>query len=723
MPTTQKLVRFTSDTDKALYEKALRSVDLAVRSYVWYLDPEGHIKHGNQQADSLASLERTRGMHFAEAIGLPASAEQWQPELQKIIKSGIGVFGARETVMVGGQPRQFSVDKIPTLDRWGGVNGLLLVVNDITEEAARENALLESEARYKAFIATTTDAVWCYEVSPPVDTRQPPDEQVAQIAERARLVECNQYYAELYGAENPDALLGAKMASTTISNFLGKLRLFIAAGYQLADKETARELEHGDLEYWQITAMGTVDDEGFLQRIWGTSKNITDRRRFLEKLHYQATHDALTELPNRTLLHQQIQQAIEEHNGNSQMALLIVDLDRFKEINDTLGHHAGDRLLRQLGPRLADEMQNLPGIIARLGGDEFAIFLSSVSGAEQASEVAQRILAAIRQPFVIEGFHTEISASIGIALCPDQATDVSTLMRYADVAMYRAKRDMVGVSVYQAEQDPHSPKRLALMGELGKAIRENQLLLHYQPKVVIGSNEVQGFEALLRWMHPTMGLVSPDDFIPIAESTGIIRPLTVWVLNEAIAQCKAWMDRGMEAAVAVNLSSRSLLDQEIVTTIAELLAAHRLPASMLELEITESAMMADPPRALLVLQAIHELGVRLSIDDFGTGYSSLSYLKKLPVQTLKIDYSFVVAMLEDEQDRIIVNSIVNLAHNLGLQVVAEGVENARTLAALQDMHCDIAQGYYLLHPQVASDAERWLRRREEEKELALSFEI
>lgn len=723
MPTTQKLVRFSSDTDKALYEKALRSVDFAVRSYVWYLDLEGHIKHCNQQADSLASLERTRGMNFAEAIGLPASAEQWQPELQKIIKSGIGVFGARETVVVAGQPRQFSVDKIPTLDRWGGVSGLLLVVNDITEEAARENALQESESRYRAFIATTTDAVWCYEVSPPVDTGLPLEEQVAQIAAGARLVECNQYYAELYGAENPEALLGARMSSTTISNFMGKLRLFIEAGYQLADKETVRELEQGGLEYWQITALGTVDDEGFLQRIWGTSKNITDRRRFLEKLHHQATHDALTELPNRTLLHQQIQQAIEERQGKAQMALLIIDLDRFKEINDTLGHHAGDRLLRQLGPRLAEEMQNLPGIIARLGGDEFAIFLSSIADAEQAAEVARRILAAIRQPFIIEGFHTEISASIGIALCPDQASDVSTLMRYADVAMYRAKRDMLGVSIYQSEQDPHSPKRLALMGELGKAIRENQLLLHYQPKVRIGSDEVQGFEALLRWMHPTMGLIAPDDFIPLAESTGIIRPLTEWVLSEAIAQCKVWMDRGVHVAVAVNLSSRSLLDREIVSTIADALAAHRLPASMLELEITESAMMVDPPRALKVLQEIHELGVNLSIDDFGTGYSSLSYLKKLPVKTLKVDYSFVVNMLEDEQDRIIVNSIVNLAHNLGLQVVAEGVENASTLAALEEINCDIAQGYHLLHPQVASDAELWFRRREDEKKLALAFDI
>jgi diguanylate cyclase (GGDEF)-like protein len=723
MSTTQKLVRFTSDTDKALYEKALRSVDLAVRSYVWYLDPEGHIKHANQQAESLASLESTRGMQFAEAIGSPRSGKQWRAELQKIIKSGIGVFGARETVTIAGRPRQFSVDKIPTLDRWGGVNGLLLVVNDITEEAARESALLESEARYRAFIATTTDSVWCYEVSPPVDTRLPLEEQVEQIAERAWLAECNQYYAELYEAEGPEALLGTKMSSTTISNFLGKLRLFVGAGYQLADRETERQVAEGEYEYWQITAMGTVDDAGFLQRIWGTSKNITDRRRYLEKLHYQATHDALTELPNRTLLHQQIQAAIEERRTDAEMALLIVDLDRFKEINDTLGHHAGDRLLRQLGPRLAAEMEDLPGIIARLGGDEFAIFLSSLTAPNQAVDVARRILAAIREPFMIEGFHTEISASIGIALCPEQAGDVSTLMRYADVAMYRAKRDMTGVAVYQPEQDPHSPKRLALMGELGKAIRENQLLLHYQPKIALGSDKVCGFEALLRWMHPTMGLVAPDDFIPIAESTGIIRPLTTWVLNESIAQCRRWLDRGINASIAVNLSSRSLLDQEIVQTISELLQQHQLPAAMLELEITESAMMADPPRALKILQGIHDLGVRLSIDDFGTGYSSLSYLKKLPVQALKIDFSFVVNMLDDEQDRIIVNSIINLAHNLGLQVVAEGVENAMTLTALQDMKCDMVQGFHLLHPQVAGDAERWLRRREAERQPALSFEI
>src|SRR5690606_10405600 len=461
------------------------------------------------------------------------------------ISTGIAVFGARESVTAGGQLRHYSVDKIPTLDRWGAVNGLLLVVNDISEEAARESALQESEARYRAFIATTTDAIWCYEISPPADVSLPIEEQVNHIAAHARLVECNQYYAELYGARSPEEMLGARMSLTTVSNFLGKLQLFVSAGYQLADTETERQTSSGDTEYWQITAIGTVEDNR-LQRIWGTSKNVTDRKLYLERLQYQATHDDLTELPNRTLLHQQIQDAIARRSDSCQMALLIVDLDRFKEINDTLGHYAGDRLLRQLGPRLAAEMAGLSGIIARLGGDEFAIFLSALDDPAEASHFARRILGAIKQPFLIEGFHTEISASIGIALCPSQATDFSTLMRYADVAMYRAKKDMLGVAVYQPDLDPHSPKRLAMMGELGKAIRENQLLLHFQPKVALGQRRPCGFEALLRWRHPHMGLVPPDDFIPIAESTGMIRPLTAWVLDNSVAQCREWLDAGRE---------------------------------------------------------------------------------------------------------------------------------------------------------------------------------
>lgn len=707
MPSTEKLVRFTPDTDKALYEKALRSVDLAVRSYVWYLDTEGRIKHGNQQADFLASLEKSRGKLFSEAVGVPGAGQQWRAELNRIIKSGIAVFGARETVVTKGEARQFSVDKIPTLDRWGAVNGLLLVINDITEEAARESALRESEARYQAFIATTTDALWCYELDPPLDIRLPTEQQVERIAQCARLVECNQHYADLYQADSPEALLGSRMSLTTVSNFLGKLQLFVSAGYQLADKETERYNAQGETESWQIHATGTVEN-GCLQRIWGSSKNVTDRKRYLDRLQYQATHDDLTELGNRTLLHQEIETAIQGRGHEGPMALLIVDLDRFKEINDTLGHYAGDRLLRLLGPRLAAELESLPGsTVARLGGDEFAVFLPALDDRDQVVNFARCLLTAIRQPFVIEGFHTEISASIGIAFYPE-AEDVSTLMRYADVAMYRAKKDMLGVAVYRRELDPHSPKRLALMGELGKAIREGQLVLHYQPKMAIETGSVHGFEALLRWMHPSMGLVPPDEFVPLAETTGMIHSLTHWVLDKSIVQCKSWLDKGIDTRVAVNLSSRSLLDYEIVESIRNYLQEHALPPDRLELEITESAMMVDPPRALKVLQAIHDLGVGLSIDDFGTGYSSLSYLKQLPVQALKIDYSFVLGMLEEEQDKIIVNSIINLAHNLGLEVVAEGVENEETLRALRIMGCDFIQGHHLNRPVPAREAEQWL---------------
>lgn len=390
------------------------------------------------------------------------------------------------------------------------------------------------------------------------------------------------------------------------------------------------------------------------------------------------------------------------------MALMLLDLDRFKEINDTLGHQAGDKLLKQIGPRLEMELAEFPSLIARLGGDEFAILLSRIRNNQQAVVIGHRVLDAIRHPFEVEGLHTEISVSVGITICPDQADDVSTLMRYADVAMYNAKSERKGVSVYQTDYDPHTPKRLALMSDLGRAIREDQLELFFQPKIHINSREIYGFEALLRWNHPEMGFIPPNEFIPLVEMTELIHPMTLWVLENSIAQAKRWKDQGFQFSIAANLSAQNLLGDFLVERIENLLRKYELPAHMLELEITESTIMVDPERALKVLKNIDALGVTLAIDDFGTGYSSLAYLKQLPVETLKIDGSFVTSMLGDEQDEIIVHSTINLAHNLGLKVVAEGVEDEALLERLQGLGCDQAQGYYIARPQPAADVEEWL---------------
>jgi diguanylate cyclase (GGDEF)-like protein len=403
-----------------------------------------------------------------------------------------------------------------------------------------------------------------------------------------------------------------------------------------------------------------------------------------------------------------MEECFEQRTGDQISALLLIDLDRFKEINDTLGHNVGDQLLRMVGPRLAAEMAEIPGTVARLGGDEFAVFLPRIRSTHQAVVFGHRLLDALAQEFDLDGFCTQMSASIGIAVAPHQAQDFHALMRYADIAMYHAKSQMLGLSIYSSEYDPHSPKRLAMMGELGRAIRENQLCLYYQPKVILDERRCYGFEALIRWIHPELGFVPPNDFIPIAEFTSLIHPLTAWVLEKSIEQCKRWQDQGLSLSIAVNLSARNLMDDNIPKLVERLLTNYQLPASRLELEITESSIMTDPNRALRILEQLHELGVHLSIDDFGTGYSSLAYLKRLPVQTLKIDNSFVRTMLEDLQDELIVNSTIHLAHNLGLTVVAEGVENEELLSRLHSLGCDEAQGYFIGRPMAVNNADQWL---------------
>ena len=323
--------------------------------------------------------------------------------------------------------------------------------------------------------------------------------------------------------------------------------------------------------------------------------------------------------------------------------------------------------------------------------------------------MGHRLLDCVSEVFSIEGMTTEISASIGIAICPDQAQDASTLMRYADVAMYHAKSELKGVANYDADHDAHSPKRLEIMGALGRAIREDQFELYYQPKVDMASKRVYGVEALLRWSHPSLGLLTPGEFIPIAELSSAIYPMTRWVLAKAIAQCATWQAEGLNVVVAANLSARSLLDDTLVNDIAELLEQHQVPPERLELEITETTIMADQTRCLAALESLAALQVKLSIDDYGTGYSSLAYLKKLPVQTLKIDASFVMDMLRDPQDEIIVSSTIQLAHNLGLNVVAEGVECSEIYQRLAANTCDSAQGFYIAKPMTVSEFNAWIK--------------
>ena len=430
----------------------------------------------------------------------------------------------------------------------------------------------------------------------------------------------------------------------------------------------------------------------------------------LRTTEWDALHDRLTGLPNRVLLLTRVDETIAaaQRTGDG-VALLMVDLDRFKEVNDTLGHHYGDMLLPQVGARLR---QVLPGgaTVARLGGDEFAILLPGCD-LSAATDAARGIQTALEQRFRVDDHDLDIAASSGIALYPVHGTDATSLLRHADVAMYIAKRSTEGFAVYDPDLDQHSPQRLALLGELRDAIAHDRLAIHFQPKVALGSGCLVGAEALVRWPQPDGSVLQPDLFIPLAEQTGLIRLLSRWVLDASLRQCWLWRKQGLDIPVAVNLSMRDLHDRDLPADLEQLLARWDVDPSRLLLEITEGGLMADPARARETALRLSETGVQLAIDDFGTGYSSLAYLKRLPVSELKIDRSFVCDMTTNEEDATIVRSTIGMAHDLGLSVVAEGVETEGTLRMLARLGCDVVQGYHISPPLPASQFAAWAHDR------------
>jgi diguanylate cyclase (GGDEF)-like protein len=409
-----------------------------------------------------------------------------------------------------------------------------------------------------------------------------------------------------------------------------------------------------------------------------------------------ALHDVLTGLPNRALFVDRVERAlVTARRDATRPVVMLLDLDRFKEVNDALGHHHGDELLRQIGPRIAGVLRS-SDTVARLGGDEFAVLLPTAVAPSAGLDVGEKIMEALQEPFHVEGVELEIGASLGIAAFPDHGEDVETLLQHADVAMYTAKGGRGGTpEVYaRGTEARHDP--LELVGQLRRAMEENELAVVYQPKVRLRTGEVEGVEALVRWRHPDRGLVLPSSFVGHAEHTGLIRPLTMYVLDEALAQVAAWRDGGLDLRVAVNISARGLLDRDLALDVGRLLRERRVPPAALELEITEATLMSDPGRAGEVLEALDDLGVGLSVDDFGTGFSSLSSLHRLPVGEVKIDRSLL-------GDATIVRSTIDLARNLGLRVVAEGIEEDQVRRRLDALGCDLGQGY-LFSPPLDGDA-------------------
>lgn len=433
-----------------------------------------------------------------------------------------------------------------------------------------------------------------------------------------------------------------------------------------------------------------------------------EHNRHHETLRYQSRHDVLTGLYKREIFTKRVETKLNHASAhNKRLYVLNLTLHGFKEINSTFGHHVGDDLLRTVAQR----MRSLIGPdndVARSSGDEFAFLFTEESLSSSIGDMAQEILNEIRRPVELDGTEMQISASVGIATYPIAGSEPNTLMRHADSAMHRAEREGLGYAFYDVSQHDRSPNRLLLLSDLRHALEADELILHFQPQINLRRRRTVGFEALLRWNHPEKGMMSPGDFMPVAEFSDLIHPLTLWVLDKALAQCRHWQNLDHHVTISVNVSSRNLLNTEFPAQIQKLLAQHNLPAHYLEIEITESAVMMDATRSLSVLHRIRANGVRIAIDDFGTGHSSLSYLHKLPVDTLKIDQSFIRAMDTDKESQTIVDLIIGLAHNLKVSVTAEGVENQNSLTRLMQLGCDYAQGYLISRPIPAEEADAWL---------------
>lgn len=451
-----------------------------------------------------------------------------------------------------------------------------------------------------------------------------------------------------------------------------------------------------------------VEENGEITHWVAFFRDITESKSQVGRLRHQAMHDPLTGLPNRLLLLDQFEKAIDNaRERNSTVALLLMDLDRFKEVNDTFGHQFGDALLKQIAARLQNQIR-VNDTVARLGGDEFAIVVPAPQDSEYVANTARRIISSLESPFVVDGQVLEVGASIGIAAYPTHGADVRTLLRRADVAMYAAKEAQSGFSFHREEYEQRTPDELGLVVEMRQAIEHDEFELYYQPKLHLRTGLMTRAEVLIRWNHPTRGLLPPGAFIPVAERTGIIRNMTDWVFDHALEQCRHWHDNGAPVHLAINVSAKSLQDPALPAKVHSLLEKWKIDSRFLKIEITESSIMADPAHALSILSTLQSLGIRLSIDDFGTGYSSLIHLRQLPVDEIKVDKSFVMGMTTADADAAIVRTVIDLAHNLGKQVCAEGVEDAETWWRLRDLGCDLAQGYYISKPIPSETFMDWL---------------
>ncbi|MDX1252962.1 MAG: EAL domain-containing protein [Gammaproteobacteria bacterium] len=468
----------------------------------------------------------------------------------------------------------------------------------------------------------------------------------------------------------------------------------------------------GELRWFRRIFNPLLDDAGNVVRIDGLMEDISESRKNVDHLQYLATTDILTGLANRALWFDRLSQALlaAKRKEKQRFALMILDLNNFKIINDTFGHATGDEILAETGQRLQAALRE-SDTLARLGGDEFAILLPDITNdmREIAEKIAKNIMICFHKSFACESHDININASIGIALFPDHGRDVKTLMSRADASMYRAKAKGGGFHVYCCDSDSNTTRHLKIASDLRHALNRKQLTLRYQPKIDIKTGKIHSAEALLRWRHPVHGLVNPTDFIPVAERTGIINEITRWVIKNVCSQQNEWRKSGLDIPVTVNISSRTFHDPRMVNDIIDILQTFRAPPLTLEIDITENTLMSDVLNRNYHLEKLNEMGIMISIDDFGLGSSSLSHLKRMPIGSLKIDKSFISGMQNDENDAAIVRSTIDLGHDLGIKVVAEGVENSHAFQTLEQLGCDYAQGFYISHPLSADELLRWVQ--------------
>ena len=603
---------------------------------------------------------------------------------------------------------------------------LLALAHEVSERAKSEAELASTRERHRAFIQASHDSIWSVNIKLPIDTQLPIEAQIKALREDAYIDDANDAFARDYQL-TPQELIGRRLFGFMPELFKGSsLRDWIDRDYRLSERELRLRVEGEEHHWLSLTLLGVVED-GKLVRIWGARRNITDRRRYQSLLEHLAFRDPLTGLLNRQRLVSEVNELIE--NGHKPGAnapdaaaqdavatLLLLDLNQFKDVNDTLGHGAGDDVLRQMKARFDEALLNESAIAARLGGDEFGVFVRGVGTAEGAMRIGQSITDALAAPFIIGGGKFHVSASIGAAIYPTHGANFTELSRSADEAMYHAKQTGGGVRLFSRNTVVFERRKLLLLADLPEAIERGELQLEFQPIINCLTRRVVRLEALVRWNHPDYGRLTAKDFVYKAEMSDSIRVLTRWVIEEALQAARDWQPIAPGIGVAINISPRLLGDSGIVAHLQASIQKYGLSAKLVDLEITETSLIHNPARAAQILADCRALGFSIVIDDYGVGFCSLAYLRRLPLRGLKMDASFVSRVTESAEDAVIVQSTITLAHNLGLTVVAEGVEDAATLGFLEFHGCDFAQGFDISQPMDITSTLVWLS--EEAKKTA-----